>query len=77
MYGWPKEWPSEAGVGHFLSEQASWLDDDNKETPLTNVTHILIPASEVVLVEFMDLNWSNSDVKERSESTTATTPSIA
>lgn len=64
IYGWPIEWPSESGNGHFLLEQVSWLGDENKEIPITNVTHVLVPASEIELVEFMDLNWRSNNGKE-------------
>jgi hypothetical protein len=72
IYGWPIEWPSESGNGHFLLEQASWLDKDNKEIPITNVSHVLIAATEIELVEFMDLNW-RSNGKEGIESATPST----
>ncbi|WP_407290770.1 DUF6338 family protein [Stutzerimonas zhaodongensis] len=55
IYGWPTEWPSQAGSGHFLLEDSSWLDDDNNEIPMLNVKNILIPAGNVILVEFMEL----------------------
>ncbi|HTY50357.1 MAG TPA: DUF6338 family protein [Steroidobacteraceae bacterium] len=56
IYGWPSLWPSEPGKGHFLLEEASWLDDENHETPMTNVAQVLVPASEVQLVEFVNLH---------------------
>ncbi|MBQ0760290.1 MAG: hypothetical protein KBT72_11590 [Zhongshania sp.] len=56
LYGWPKEWPSNPEKGHFSIEQASWLND-GKETPLTGVKTILIPARDVQMVEFMEKNW--------------------
>jgi hypothetical protein len=55
LYGWPSVWPSEPNKGYFLLEEASWLDEQNKETPITNVTHVLVPTSDVQLVEFMQL----------------------
>ena len=64
IYGWPKEWPSQPGVGHFVLEQSVWLDDENKEIPMTNVASVLIPADAVTLVEFMNPNWSNENVQE-------------
>jgi len=56
LYGWPKEWPSNPEKGHFSIQQASWLID-GKETPLTGVDTILIPAKDVQMVEFMEKTW--------------------
>lgn len=56
LYGWPKEWPSNPEKGHFSIQQASWLID-GKETPLTGVDTILIPARDVQMVEFMEKTW--------------------
>lgn len=64
IYGWPTEWPSQAGAGYFLLEQTSWLDDENNEIPMPTVSHMLIPAADVALVQFMDLNWRKDNVKE-------------
>ena len=55
IYGWPKEWPTEPNNGHFLLQDACWLDDDNNVIPLTGVESILIDSSSVELVEFMQL----------------------
>jgi len=54
LYGWPKEWPSTHDKGHFSMLHATWLDKENKEIPLKGVEAILIPASEVKMVEFME-----------------------
>jgi hypothetical protein len=54
LYGWPNEWPSQPNSGHFSIAEAEWLDD-KKRIPLENVTNILIPADEVVFVEFMTI----------------------
>ena len=74
IYGWPKEWPSQPGVGHFVLEQASWLDDDNKEVVMENVAYVLVPADEVTLVEFMNLNWNGENVQESTEPSAASPP---
>lgn len=73
IYGWPQEWPSQPGSGHFVLQQASWLDDNNKEIPLTNVSSMLIPASDVTLVEFMSLNWKDNNDQESIEPTATST----
>lgn len=54
LYGWPEEWPSQPKIGHFSLTETEWLDKE-KRIPLIGVTHILIPADEVVFVEFMAL----------------------
>ena len=62
LYGWPEEWPSQPGSGHFSLAEAEWLTDSER-IPLTGVKNILIPAEEVVFVEFMFLE----DVLEKKE----------
>jgi len=55
IYGWPIEWPTDPKNGHFVLEQVSWLDGD-KETELLGVHQMLVDATEVFLVEFMENN---------------------
>jgi hypothetical protein len=62
IYGWPKEWPTEASKGHFLLQDACWLGDDNNEIPLTGVESILIDGSNVELVEFVKLTEDRENV---------------
>ncbi len=70
LYGWPKEWPSQAEQGHFLLEEASWIVDDNesREQPLVGVNSILISAEDVRWVEFMEPTWETNNGKESLES---------
>lgn len=57
LYGWPTEWPSDPQIGHFRIEQASWLDaKESIET--SNLSHILVPATKVRLVEFVNIQAS-------------------
>jgi len=56
LYGWPIEWPTDPKNGHFVLEQASWLDENN-EIDLIEVNQVLIDASHVQLVEFMEKSW--------------------
>ena len=56
LYGWPKEWPSRSDEKHFLIEECEWLDG-NKRRPTKEFSHILIPASEVDMVEFLPANY--------------------
>ena len=53
LYGWPEEWPSRPEDQHFLIEECEWLGDDNDRTPLEGVSHVLVSASEVEMVEFL------------------------
>jgi len=71
IYGWPIEWPSEPGKGHFSLQQASWLDED-KQTPLTGVDSVLIKGEDVKWVEFMNKTWENENGKKVIESATST-----
>ena len=57
IYGWPIEWPSEPQKGHFLLQQASWLDQENNEYPMDGVENILIDAAGVKFVQFMEKIW--------------------
>lgn len=52
LYGWPEEWPSHPEEGHFRIAEGEWLVDDER-IPAEGVTAILIPASEVEMVEFL------------------------
>ena len=52
LYGWPEEWPSHPEDGHFRIAEGEWLDDD-KRIPAKGVAAVLIPASEVEMVEFL------------------------
>ena len=52
LYGWPTEWPSRPDEGHFLIEEVEWLDGDER-IPAKGVAGMLVPASEVEMVEFL------------------------
>ena len=52
LYGWPRDWPNRPDDQHFLIEECEWLSDDGWK-PIEGVSHILVPASEVELVEFI------------------------
>lgn len=51
--GYPSEWPTEPSVGHFRLTDAAWLDDENRETGLSNDQSILIDAKQVEMVELL------------------------
>lgn len=53
LYGWPEEWPDHSDIGHFVIDQPEWLLDDGRSAPLYRVERVLVPASDVQLVEFL------------------------
>ena len=54
LFGWPQEWPSRPDDQHFLIEECEWLEGDERK-PITGVSHILIPAEEVEMIEFLPM----------------------
>jgi len=52
LFGWPEEWPSTPGRGHFVITQPEWLDNQ-KSIPLRGVERILIRIADVEMVELM------------------------
>ena len=58
LYGWPQEWPSHPDQGHFIIADPEWLTDSAR-LPITGVSVILIPGSEVDMVEFLTPMWSD------------------
>jgi len=56
IMGWPLEWPSSPKNGHFILEDAVWLEnagDEEKIIELKNVQKIMLDASEINMVEFV------------------------
>lgn len=58
LFGWPQEWPSRPEDQHFLMEECEWLDDEGSR-PITGVSHLLIPAAEVEMIEFLPMVTEN------------------
>ena len=58
LYGWPEEWPSRPEEGHFRIAEGEWLVDDRR-IPATGVSAILIPAGEVEMVEFLQMEFES------------------
>ena len=52
LFGWPYEWPGDSANGHFLMHEAEWLIDDH-QVSMEGVEAILVPASDVGMVEFV------------------------
>lgn len=55
LYGWPREWPSQLGGGHFIVIEGEWLVEDER-FPVKGVSAMLIPADDVKMVEFMRID---------------------
>ena len=56
LFGWPEEWPSHPGQGHFRITEAFWLDDDNLDSRYENrreIYAIIVAVSDVETVEFI------------------------
>lgn len=70
LYGWPEEWPSSPGRGHFLMVEPEWLDDDGR-IKLENVETVVVPVSSVEMVEFMERRFV-SDQETTNGKTTIT-----
>ena len=52
LYGWPDEWPGLPGTDYFKISEAEWLGEGGR-TPLEGTRFILVPATEVGMVEFV------------------------
>ena len=53
LYGFAEEWPSNPKEGHFRIADAEWLTDKNERIPATGVEVILVPATQVIMIEFL------------------------
>ncbi len=59
LYGYAKEWPSNPQRGHFRITEPEWLGDEGERTPAEGVSAVLIPATEVTMIEFMPVSYRN------------------
>ena len=57
LYGWPDEWPSRPGQGHFRILEPEWLTEEENR-PSTGVEEILISVDQVEMVEFLEMESS-------------------
>ena len=64
LYGKPKEWPSRPDDRYFLIKDCEWLVDGDRK-PVKGVSHILIPESEVEMVEFLPANFDADPGREQ------------
>lgn len=52
LFGWPEEWPSDPGKGHFFIVLPTWTHEAPAQ-PMTGVEGILVDVSDVRFVEFV------------------------
>ena len=52
LRGWPDQWPDQPDKGFFILAEAEWVLGD-QVAPLHQVKRIVIPATEVKMVEFL------------------------
>lgn len=72
LFGSVDEWPTDPKSGHFSMAEAEWLDDDKRIA--LNGVRILIPATQVIFVEFMPIQ---SKGEEHESETAAATPTTS
>lgn len=60
LFGWPREWPTRPVDGHFLIEECEWLEDD-RPNGIAGVSHILISASAVEMIEFLPAHTQDEE----------------
>ena len=53
--GWPEEWPDQHDKGFFILANAEWVLGD-EVAPLYKAKRFLVPASQVIMVEFLLLD---------------------
>lgn len=74
LYGWPEEWPSTPGKGHFVIIQAEWLED-SESTILPRGSRVIVSAADVEMVELIPVQAQPKEKNDdgRSEGTVPTT----
>ena len=55
LVGWPEEWPSHPDSGHFLITFGRWIDENGEFAP-ANIDALLVPVSDINMVEFARLD---------------------
>jgi len=53
LLGWPYEWPDQPEKGQFVIQNPRWLLSNGKTATLYGVAKMLVPASQVEMVEFV------------------------
>lgn len=53
LFGFPEEWPDQPDRGHFLVGEPEWLLKNGRRAPYYHAEALLIPVTQVAMVEFM------------------------
>ncbi len=53
LMGYPEQWPDRPNRGHFLMIEATWLMPDGEVLPISIGTKLLVSATDVLMVEFL------------------------
>lgn len=53
LMGYPEEWPSNPDFGHFLIYDCQWIDAKGNTTSVPGANKILVPVTEISMVEFV------------------------
>ncbi|PHS24546.1 MAG: hypothetical protein COA84_09190 [Robiginitomaculum sp.] len=71
LYGWPKDWPSDPTSGHFNIWKPAWLvsreengSEVTEKQPINGVSAMLIRATDVKWVEFMEFQKEKKNATE-------------
>lgn len=55
LHGWPYDWPDHSESGHFVIMEPCWVLSDNQMAVLHEVERLVIPATQVEMVELLKL----------------------
>lgn len=74
LYGWPEEWPSTPGKGHFVIVQGEWLED-SESTVLPPGSRVIVSVTDVEMVELIPVQAQPKEKNDdgRSEGAIPTT----
>lgn len=59
IYGWTTEWPSRSDRGHFRITDGEWLVENPSATKM-GVVEVVIQASDVEMVEFVEREYNEN-----------------
>lgn len=59
LYGFPREWPNSGADGHFVMAWPAWLLDTGELVRVYRTQKMIVPVSQVELVEFA---WEESEL---------------
>lgn len=68
LFGWPTDWPDHPDSGHFVIADPEWLLDSGERAPLFQVFRIIVPVTEVEMVELVqqpnEINANEGSIAE-------------